>query len=118
METSSAGHRLATRFIAGETLDDALTAARKLNQEHITVTLDHLGESVTSLEEAGAACDVYMRALDAIHENGLQANVSVKLTQFGLDESYEGCRANLERLVRHARDLGNFVRADMESSAY
>jgi proline dehydrogenase len=118
METSSLAQRLATRFVAGETLDDALTVSRKLNQERITVTLDHLGESVTSLDEAAAARDVYLRTLDAIHENGLQANVSIKLSQFGIDISYDACLANVELLVRKARELGSFVRVDMESSEY
>jgi proline dehydrogenase len=118
METSSAARRLATRFVAGETLDDALAVARKLNQEGITVTLDHLGESVTSLEEAASARDVYLRTLDAIHRNGIQGNVSLKLTQFGMDHSYPQTLANVEQLVRRASELDNFVRVDMESSDY
>jgi proline dehydrogenase len=118
METSSLARQLATRFVAGATLDQAVKVARKLNQEHITATLDHLGESVTSLADAATARDVYLRTLDAIHQNGLQANVSLKLTQFGLDIFYEECLANVEALVRHARDLGSFVRVDMESSEY
>ena len=87
-------------------------------REGITVTLDHLGESVTSLEEAAAARDVYLRTLSAIHETGIQGNVSVKLTQFGLDFSYDQCRANVEQLVRRAAELKSFVRVDMESSEY
>jgi len=110
METSPAAHRLATRFVAGETLDDAIAVARKLNQEGITVTLDHLGESVASLDEAAAARDVYLRTLDAIHGKGIQGNVSLKLSQFGLDLSYDECLANVDRLVRHAAELENFVR--------
>jgi proline dehydrogenase len=118
METSPTARRLATRFVAGETLDDAIVVARKLNQEGITVTLDHLGESVASLDEAAAARDVYLRTLDAIHGKGIQGNVSLKLTQFGLDLSYDDCLANVDRLVRHAAELENFVRVDMESSEY
>lgn len=118
METSPTARRLATRFVAGETLDDAIVVARKLNQEGITVTLDHLGESVASLDEAAAARDVYLRTLDAIHGKGIQGNVSLKLTQFGLDLSYDECLANVDRLVRHAAELENFVRVDMESSEY
>src|SRR4051794_28340300 len=98
IETSSLGRRLAARFVAGETLDQALTVARRLNQEGITATLDHLGESVTNLDEAAAARDVYLRALNAIHDSGIQANVSLKLTQFGLDISHEQCLANVEEL--------------------
>jgi proline dehydrogenase len=118
METSSLAKRLATRFVAGDTLDQALAVGRKLNSEGITVTLDHLGESVTSLEEAAEARDVYVRTLSAIHDSGIQGNVSLKLTQFGLDISAEQCLANVEVLVRRAAELGSFVRVDMESSEY
>jgi proline dehydrogenase len=118
METSSLARRLSTRFVAGETLGQALAVARTLNAEGITVTLDHLGESVSTLAEAAEARDVYLRTLDAIHSNGIQGNVSLKLTQFGLDLSYEQCLANVDRLVRRAAELGSFVRVDMESSAY
>jgi len=118
METSPLARRLATRFVAGETLDQALAVGRKLNAESITVTLDHLGESVTTLEEAAEARDVYLRTLCAIHDSGIQGNVSLKLTQFGLDFSFDQCRANVEQLVRRAAELKSFVRIDMESSAY
>ncbi len=118
METSSLAQRLATRFVAGETLDQALAVARKLNAEGITVTLDHLGESVSTLEEAGEARDVYLRTLEAIHTSGIQGGVSLKLTQFGLDLSYEQSLANVEQLVRRAAELDSFVRVDMESSEY
>lgn len=104
--------------MAGETLDQALSVGRKLNSEGITVTLDHLGESVSTLQEAASARDVYLRTLSAIHESGIQGNVSLKLTQFGLDFSFEQCRANVEQLVRRAAELRSFVRIDMESSAY
>jgi proline dehydrogenase len=118
METSSLAHRLATRFVAGETLDQALAVARRLNAEGITVTLDHLGESVSTLAEAAQARDVYLCTLDAIHEHGIQGNVSLKLTQFGLDLCYEECLANVDRLVHRAAELGSFVRIDMESNDY
>jgi proline dehydrogenase len=104
--------------VAGETLDQALAVARKLNAEGITVTLDALGESVYTLEEAAEARDVYLRTLDAINRNGIQGGVSLKLTQFGLDLSYDQCLANVEQLVCRAAQLGNFVRIDMESSDY
>jgi len=118
METSPAAQRLATRFVAGQTLDDALAAGQKINSEGITLTLDVLGESVTTLDEAAAARDAYLRTLNAIHDTGIQGNVSLKLTQFGLDYSYDKCRMNVERLVRRAAELQSFVRVDMESSAY
>lgn len=118
METSSLARQLSTRFVAGESLDEALAVARKLNAEGITVTLDHLGESVSTLVEAAEARDVYLRTLDAIHASAIQGNVSLKLTQFGLDLSGEQCLANVDRLVRRAAEIGSFVRVDMESSAY
>ena len=118
METSPTAQRLATRFVAGSTLEQALSVSRGLNTEGITVTLDHLGESVTSLDEAAAARDVYLQALDAIHSGGIRGNVSLKLTQFGLDLSESECRANVERLAARAAEYGSFVRVDMESSEY
>lgn len=118
METSPTARRLATRFVAGETLDQALCVARDLNREGITVTLDHLGESVNSLDEAAAARDVYLHTLDAIQPSGVQGNVSLKLTQFGIDLSAQECRSNVERLVARAAEYGSFVRVDMESSEY
>jgi proline dehydrogenase len=118
METSALAARLAARFVAGATLEDALATARRLNAEGIAVTLDHLGESVSSLAEAAAARDVYLRTLSTIVETGIQGNVSLKLTQLGLDFSYGQCRANMERLAASAARLNAFVRIDMEASAY
>jgi len=118
METSSLAQRLSTRFVAGQTLDDALAVGRRINSEGITLTFDHLGESVTNLEEAAAARDVYLNTLSAIHDSGIQGNVSLKLTQFGLDISHDQCRANVEQLVARASQLKSFVRVDMESSEY
>jgi proline dehydrogenase len=118
LETSAAAQRLARRFVAGNNLDAALEISRKLRAEGIAVTLDHLGESVTSLAEAAEARDVYLRALEAQREAGIEGNVSLKLTQFGLDFSLEECRANVEQLVARAASLGSFVRVDMESSEY
>ena len=106
METSPLAQRLATRFVAGETLDKALAVSRRLNGEGIAVTLDHLGESVTSLEEAAQARDVYRQALEAMRQAGIEPNVSLKLTQFGLDLSADACRANVEQLVRRAAEIG------------
>jgi proline dehydrogenase len=95
-----------------------LEVARRINSEDILVTLDHLGENVTSLEEAAASRDVYVGALDQIATRGIQGNVSIKLTQFGMDQSEAACRENVERLVAHAAKLNSFVRIDMESSDY
>jgi len=118
METSPLAQRLSTRFVAGETLEQALDVSRRLNAEGITVTLDHLGESVTSLAEAAEARDVYIETQGAILDSKIQGNVSLKLTQFGLDLSESECRANVGQLVKHAAELQSFVRVDMESSEY
>jgi len=118
METSPAARRLATRFVAGESLDDALAVGRRLNAEGITITLDCLGESVTSLEEAAQARDVYLTTMAAMRQAGIEPNVSLKLTQFGLDFSADACQQNVEQLVRRAAEIGGFVRIDMESSEY
>src|ERR1700678_2621099 len=99
-----------------ETSSTALS--RSLNAEGIAVTLDHLGESINSLEEATEARDVYMQTLEAIHANGINGNVSLKLSQFGIDLDESECLANVERLVQCAAAIGNFVRVDMESAAY
>ena len=118
METSRFARSLSERFVAGSALEDALRVGRRINSEGIWVTLDHLGESVTSLEEAAQARDVYLNVLHALHESGVQGNVSLKLTQFGLDLSAEECRANVALLAARAAELKDFVRIDMESSEY
>ncbi len=118
VETSALVQGLASRFVAGESLEDALRAGTRINSEGIELTLDHLGESVTSLAEAAQARDSYIRTLSAIHDHGIRGNVSLKLTQFGLDLSEKECRANLAQLVALAAGFGTFVRVDMESSAY
>jgi proline dehydrogenase len=108
----------ARRFVAGETLDDALAAVRALNAKHITASLDELGESVTNEREARATRDQYLRILDRIAAAKLEANVSVKLTAMGLDVSEELCVTLMQDLLDRARQHGTFVRIDMESSAY
>jgi proline dehydrogenase len=118
METSALARRLAARFVAGDTWTDGLEAGRRINREGIAVTFDRLGESVTSLAEAEVSRDEYLRVLAEISDHHLDANVSIKLTQFGMDISEQACRANVEQLVRKARDLNSFVRIDMESSEY
>jgi len=118
METSALARRLAARFVAGDTWADGLEAGQRINREGIAVTFDRLGESVTSLAEAEASRDEYARVLEEISHHRLDANVSIKLTQFGMDISEQACRANAEQLARRAKDLNNFVRIDMESSEY
>jgi proline dehydrogenase len=118
VERFPAAERLSRRFVAGATLEEALAACRGLNEDGAEVTLDHLGEGVTSLEEAAEARDSYVEALAALHAAGIRGNVSLKLTQFGLDFSEAECKANVEKLVRRAAELGTFVRIDMEASEY
>jgi proline dehydrogenase len=118
METSPAAERVTSRFIAGNTLEQELAVCQKLNGEGILASLDHLGESVTSLAEAERSRDSYLAALDQIAARGLKATVSVKLTQLGLDFSVADCRANVERLVEPAKTIGSTVEIDMESSGY
>lgn len=110
--------RVSSRFIAGKTLDDALDVCHRIRSEGITATLDYLGENVKSLDEAAACRDMYIRALNSLHAAGLEPNVSLKLTQFGIDFSLDACEANVTALVKAAADLGGFVRIDMEGSAY
>jgi proline dehydrogenase len=110
--------RLASRFVAGETIDTAMAALKDLNAARISASLDLLGESVTKPEEARAARDVYLQLLDRIHAAGAEANVSVKLTQMGLDIDEALCRDNLRTILARARQYASFVRIDMEGSAY
>jgi proline dehydrogenase len=118
MEHSPRAAALTSRFIAGREIEDALRVTRQINQSGLTTTLDYLGESVTTLAEAAASRDVYLRVLEAIHAQGLKANVSIKLTQFGLDVSEAACRENVAAIARRVGEIGSFVRVDMESSAY
>lgn len=118
METSSLAKRFSGRFVAGSTLEEALAACRKVNQDGLTVTLDYLGENVSSLNEAKICRDMYLRAIGEIESRGIKGNVSLKLSQFGMDLSEDACRANVRDLVLAAAATGNFVRIDMESSAY
>jgi len=110
--------KFASRFVAGETLDDALAAVRDLNAKGISASLDLLGESVTNEREARATGTEYVKILDRIHQQSLDANVSLKLTAMGLDISEELCISIMHDVLDRARDYGTFVRLDMESSAY
>jgi proline dehydrogenase len=118
METSSGARRLTRRFIAGQTLDQELDVCARLAAEGIFSALDHLGENVTRLEEAAAARDAYLHALDAIAARKLPASISLKLTALGLDLSEQACIENLRTLARKAQDTGTRVEVDMEGSYY
>lgn len=110
--------RAAHRFVAGDTLPEAIEVVRRLNANGLEVTLDHLGESVT--DEAGArqAAQAYLDMLGAIAESGVRATVSLKLTQLGLDIGESLCLDNLRRILECAKATGNHVTIDMESSDY
>jgi proline dehydrogenase len=110
--------KFASRFVAGETIDEAVRAARALAQRGITASLDLLGESVTVESEAVAARDKYLDMLDRLAASGQEVNVSVKLTQMGLDIAENLCQSNMVRILDKAKHLGGFVRLDMESSEY
>ncbi len=110
--------KFASRFVAGETIEEAVKAARDLQATGITPSLDLLGESVTVEAEAVAARDQYLAMLDQMGREGVEVNVSVKLTQMGLDISEDLCYVNMSRILDKAREFGGFVRLDMESSEY
>ena len=109
--------RISEHYIAGEELYDALRVVLELNAEGKLATLDVLGEEVTDPEEARAIAGAYREAIDAFKRGSLDSNISVKPTALGLNLSYELFRENLEDLVRHAAELDNFVRIDMEDSS-
>ena len=110
--------RFASRFVAGETLDEALEAVRVLNARGIRASLDLLGESVTNEREARGTRDAYIEILSRIHAQRLDANVSVKLTAMGLDISEELCVSLMQDVLARAQQYDSFVRVDMESSEY
>jgi len=108
----------ARRFIAGETVGEAIEAARALEQRRFLQTLDHLGESVASLAEADAATRDYLGVIDRVTEAGVGRNLSLKLTQLGLDVDKASAIDNLRRILDRAGPAGFFVRIDMENSPY
>jgi proline dehydrogenase len=108
----------ASRFIAGETIEGAIEVSRRLQAEGLLVTLDHLGESVRSIEEAAVATREYVRLLDVIVASGIERNISLKLTQLGIDVDRATCVDNMRRILEPATRNQFFVRFDMENSAY
>ncbi len=117
-EGSTVGRRISSRFVAGTSIEDALRCVRTLNDHGAAATIDSLGENVESPEGARAAGEVYHRLLDAIQARGLDANVSVKLTQMGMGFAPDLARTITADLVRHAAEAGSFVRIDMEGAEY
>jgi proline dehydrogenase len=110
--------RSASRFVAGSTIHEAVTVVRELNEKGFHVTLDHLGESTASREDAFKATDDILNLLDHIQSAEVKANVSVKLTQIGLALDKELCLQNLERIIIRAEQYDNFIRIDMEDTPY
>ncbi len=105
-------------YIAGPTLQDGIRVVKELNAKGIMATMDVLGESVYSIDEAGEMCDRCAEVLDAIREHRLDSNLSIKPTQLGLSINVAACERNLRRLLDLAREQGNFIRIDMEDHPY
>jgi proline dehydrogenase len=110
--------RISSRYIAGDTLEDAISTVRDLHEQGCVATIDLLGESTESKADAAATLKDYKKVVDALEANELKGGISVKLTGLGLTLSEEMCRANLEELVEYAEEKGRFVRVDMEDSPY
>jgi proline dehydrogenase len=112
------GRRVAERFVAGETLESAVVATRSLNDDGLKVSLDHLGEHVTSIEDAVTAKDAYLACAQAIGAAGLDANISVKLTQLGMGLDDKLAASNVGEIAAAAAQVGTSVTIDMEESVY
>jgi proline dehydrogenase len=108
----------ARRFIAGETVPEAIVAARDVEARGLSITLDHLGENITSLVDADAATHEYLAIVDAVTRAGIGRNISLKLTQLGLDVDKACAVDNLRKILERAEPADFFVRLDMESSQY
>lgn len=110
--------KVARRFVAGETLREALAVTRALREEGFLVSLDLLGENVDGQGEAQAATEEVLRSIEALKSEGLVSNISVKLTQLGLDQGYEIAKTNLTRILEAVQGTEMVVRVDMEGSSY
>jgi proline dehydrogenase len=117
-ERSSFGRKMSGRFVAGMSVEDVLAVCGRVNGEGIAATLDALGESVTTEPEARASADVYHQLIDAIAARKLNANVSLKLSQMGMDFDPALAETIVGELVEHATQANTFVRIDMEGSPY
>lgn len=110
--------RMASRFIAGEKLEDAISAIKVLNEKGINATLDHLGENTTTPEEAIKATQEIIDIIQVINSSGVRSNISIKLSQIGMTLNKDLCIENLEKILTYSRDTGNFLRIDMEDSPW
>jgi proline dehydrogenase len=118
MDRLPAARRFVRRFVAGPALEDALAVAARLNAEGVDVLITHLGENVSTTDEAARAADAYLEVLDEVARRRLRAVPSLKLTHLGLDLGEAVCRANLERVATRGLGTSTLVWVDMESSAY
>jgi len=109
---------ISRRFVAGEELDEAIEVTRVLNGQRLQVALDHLGENVSEAEQARAAVQDYIAAIERIKQTGVDANISIKLSALGLDISQELCEQNVRSILEYARQYAIFVCIDMEGSGY
>jgi proline dehydrogenase len=107
----------ASRYIAGEKLEDAVKLVRDLNSRNILATMDVLGEDTTNVEEANAAVEEALRVLETINAEKLKSTLSIKLTQIGLKLSYDLCLQNMKRILNKAKELNNYIEIDMEDSS-
>src|SRR5260370_4098083 len=111
-------HASPRRFVAGETLAEALAASQDLCQQGRNVSLNHLGENVTTETAAREVCAGYIQMIEEMHAKNLAGNISIKLTQLGLDLGRDLCASLASSIARRARDLGRTIEMDMEGSAY
>jgi proline dehydrogenase len=107
----------ASRYIAGEKLEDAVKLVRDLNSRNILATMDVLGEDTTNVEEANAAVEEALRVLETINAEKLKSTLSIKLTQIGLKLSYDLCLQNMKRILNKAKEFNNYIEIDMEDSS-
>jgi proline dehydrogenase len=110
--------KAASRFVAGNDSDDAIRVVRELNEKGINATLDQLGEHTTTVDEARKSTNGILEVLEKININNVRANVSIKLTQIGLALSEDECTNNLDAILSKAKELGNYIRIDMEDTPY
>ena len=116
--SNSKTRRMVRRFVAGETLDEAIAAARACNDAGMLASLDYLGENVSTISDAQKARDAYLEIFERIGAEKLHANVSCKLTQLGLDLNAEFCEGLVRSIVERAAGYDNFLRVDMEGAIY
>ena len=110
--------RAASRFVPGERVENVIRAVRELNENGFNATVNHLGESISTAEEAEQATEAILQVLDEIDKAGIKSNVSVKLTQIGIGLDENICRQNLVQILEQMKKCGNFLRVDMEDTPY